>query len=175
MLADFGAGAGETTYGWFENMFEESRQMNIDFTAVGVTTNEPGAVVSIIKWATELKRRVDYLVVLNAIEEEDTGFEYWHDEPAVQKFSDLCKPQVMATRPRIREFQSALRNCELTLDQVIEERTGTPFFEDPMQVVRARHYQRNLYSGFDQSSSLLLPRDLAPAETQKHHGHSETH
>ena len=86
VLADMGAGAGAATYDWFEKMFEDSREMNIRFTAVGVTTNDPGAVISILQWAKHLKRRVDYLVVLNALRATDETFDYWRQDPSVEKF-----------------------------------------------------------------------------------------
>ena len=85
MLADMGAGAGTATYDWFEKMFDDSRDMNIRFTAIGVTTNDPGAVLSVLRWAKHLQQQVDYLIVLNETSETDRTFEYWNDNPLVQK------------------------------------------------------------------------------------------
>lgn len=157
VLADMGAGAGAATYDWFDKMFEDSRQMNISFTAIGVTTNDPGAVLSILRWAKHLQHRVDYMIVLNETLESDRQFEYWHDSPEVKQFEKIFDPVVMRADVRIGEFQSELRNQELSLDDVIERRTDSPFFNRTMQIVRARRYQRNLYAGFDGAADVLLP------------------
>lgn len=157
VLADMGAGAGAATYDWFEKMFEDSQEMNIRFTAVGVTTNDPGAVISILQWAKQLKRRVDYLVVLNALRASDETFDYWHQDPSVEKFVRLYKPHVMETDARIAEFQTELRNQEISLADVIDGKTDSPFFKRTMQIVRARRYQRNLYLGFDDAKGILTP------------------
>ncbi|MGK0185687.1 MAG: MinD-like ATPase involved in chromosome partitioning or flagellar assembly [Verrucomicrobiales bacterium] len=157
VLADMGAGAGSATYDWFEKMFDDSRDMNIRFTAIGVTTNDPGAVLSVLRWAKHLQQQVDYLIVLNETSETDRTFEYWHDNPLVRKFAEAFKPVVMRSDVRIAEFQSELRNQELSLDDVIERRTDSPFFRNTMQIVRARRYQRTLYTGFDSASDILLP------------------
>ena len=151
-----GAGAGVPTYGWFEKMFEDSREMDIRFTAVGVTTNDPGAVISILQWANKLRRKVDYLVVLNAMRAADEGFDYWHDDPSVKKFIELAQPHVMQVDARIPEFQTELRNLELSLADVVDGKTASPFFKKTMQIVRARRYQRNLYAGFDAAKKILI-------------------
>ncbi len=155
VLADLGAGAGAATFDWFEKMFEESEAMNIRFTAVGVTTNDPGAVISILQWADKLRRRVDYLIVLNALRASDEAFDYWHDEPSVAKFVELCQPHVMQVDARVPEFQTELRNEELTLADVVERRTDSPYFVKTMQIVRARRYLRNLYGGFQAAQAVL--------------------
>ncbi|MEM7312652.1 MAG: hypothetical protein AAF497_05820, partial [Planctomycetota bacterium] len=160
VLADMGAGAGTATYDWFEKMFDDSRDMNIRFTAIGVTTNDPGAVLSVLRWAKHLQQQVDYLVVLNERSETDSKFEYWSDNPLVKKFTDAFKPVVMRSDVRIAEFQSELRNQELSLEDVIERRTNSPFFRNTMQIVRARRYQRTLFAGFDSASVILLPTTI---------------
>lgn len=156
VLADMGAGAGATTYDWFGKMFEDSREMNIRFTAIGVTTNDPGAVISILQWAKQLQRKVSYLVVLNELRATDGDFEYWHEDPSVRDFVRICEPHVMQVDARIAEFQTELRNKELTLADVVDGKTDSPFFKRTMQIVRAKRYQRNLYAGFDDACDILI-------------------
>ena len=156
VLADMGAGAGAATYEWFERMFEDAQAMNMRFTAIGVATNDPGAVVSILRWAEHLRNRVDYLVVLNEMRSSDAKFEYWHEDPDVRNFVSLAQPHVMQIDARISEFQTELRNRELTLEDVIAGKTDSPFFKKTMQIVRARRYQRNLYLGFKNAEDVLL-------------------
>jgi len=155
VLADLGAGAGASMFDWFEKMFEDSTAMNIRFTAVGVTTNDPGAVISILQWADKLRRRADYLIVLNAMRAVDESFDYWNDEPSVARFIELCKPQVIQVDARVPEFQTELRNEEVTLADVIDGKANSRFFKKTMQVVRARRYQRNIYEGFGSARRIL--------------------
>jgi len=156
VLADMGAGAGASTFDWFEKMFDESDALNIRFTAVGVTTNEPGAVISILQWADKLRKRADYLIALNAMRAADESFEYWHDEPSVAKFTQLCKPHVMQVDARVPDFQTELRNEEITLEDIIGGKSVSPFFRKTMQIVRAKRYRSNLYTGFHLARSILL-------------------
>ena len=65
----------------------------------------------------------------------------------------------METDARIAEFQTELRNHEISLADVIDGKTDSPFFKRTMQIVRARRYQRNLYAGFDGGSAILLPNE----------------
>ena len=75
----------------------------------------------------------------------------------MKKFTEAFRPVVMRSDVRIAEFQSELRNQELSLEDVIERRTDSPFFRNTMQIVRARRYQRPLYAGFDSAGDILLP------------------
>ena len=43
------------------------------------------------------------------------------------------------------EFQTVLRNDEVTLSDVIAGKANSPFFKKVVQIVTARRYQRNLY------------------------------
>lgn len=157
VVADLGAGAGAATYAWFDQAYEDAQEFDIDFTAIGVTTNDAGAVQSVLKWADHLQDRVNYLVVLNEMREPDSDFEYWHDEPAVQQFIDILKPEIMTMGARIQEFQAELRNQSATLEQVSARKVEVPFLQKTKNVVRAKRYQRNLFKGFDRASAYLLP------------------
>ena len=100
VLADLGAGAGTATAAWFEQAFEDAMDLSIQFTAVGVLTNDAGAVQSVLQWATYLQNRVDYLIALNEMREPGCAFEYWHEEPAVEQFTKLFSPNIMTMAAR---------------------------------------------------------------------------
>lgn len=157
VIADLGAGAGEATYRWFDEAYEDAAESGIAFTSIGVTTNEAGAVQSVLKWASHLQDRVDYLVVLNEFREPNCEFEYWKAEPAVERFMDAFDPRVMVMQARIQEFQAELRNRSATLQRVIDGEVDTKFFRKSMNVFRARRYQRGMFAGFDEASDILLP------------------
>jgi hypothetical protein len=116
VVADMGAGAGAETYRWFDAAFEDARELNMVFTAIGVTTNDAGAVQSVLKWANQLQGRVDYVVVLNELLERRSEFEYWHDEPAVTRFIKAFDPAIMTMEARVQDLQAELRNQSFTTD-----------------------------------------------------------
>lgn len=157
VIADLGAGAGAATYGWFDQAFPDASDLGIRFTSVGVTTNEAGAVQSILKWAARLQDRVDYLIVLNELRESGSAFEYWNDEPAVARFKEAFAPTVMTMGARVQEFQSELRNWSTTLQAVIDGKVEPAFLKRTKNVVRAKRYQRQLFEGFDSAASILIP------------------
>ncbi len=157
VLADLGAGAGKATFDWFREAFDDAQDLNLDFTAVAVTTNEAGAVQSVLKWADEIQDRARYLVVLNEYREWDCAFEYWHDEAQVVAFRAAFDPVVITMGARIAEFQSELRNQCVTLEDVIERRVDDPFFKKTKNLIRAKRYQRQMFRAFDDASGILLP------------------
>lgn len=157
LLADMGAGSVTATREWLTRNQDTLTEMNIRITAVGVATNDPGAITTILQWAAALQNSVDYLVVLNPIQACDQSFEYWHEVSSVKDFVRIRKPHVIQTEARIAEFQGELRNLQLTLDDVAEQRTDSPFFKPTRQIVRAKRYLSNLYTAFETASDILVP------------------
>ncbi len=157
VIADLGAGAGEATYHWFDEAFEDAADFGICFTSIGVTINEAGAVQSVLKWASRLQDRVDYLIVLNEFREKNSQFEYWQDEPATQRFIEAFSPSIMVMKSRVQEFQAELRNHTGTLQRVIEGNMRDPYFHLAKNRYRAARYHRELFAGFDEASTILLP------------------
>ena len=157
VLADLGSGAGIPTYQWFDKAFDLAAEMDIRFTAVGVTTNDPGSVQSILRWADRLQDQVSYLIVFNEMRTAGCSFGYWHDDPRVASFSEIFKPVGMTMDARVDEFQTSLRNHMVTLQQIIEGKTGVPFFGKMKNIMRAKRYQRDLFAGFDRARHILLP------------------
>ena len=157
VLADLGAGAGAATSNWFEQAFEDAVELGIRFTAIGVVTNDAGAVQSALTWATHLQKRTDYLIVLNEMRESKCKFEYWHDEPAVTQFIDMFDPHVMKMAARVPELQAELRNQCVTLQDVIDGNVKTDFLSRTKNTARAKRFQRQLFDGFNAASEILLP------------------
>jgi len=157
VVADLGAGAGEATYNWFDEAFEDAADFGIDFTSIGVTTDEAGAVQSVLKWAKHLQDRVDYLIVLNEYREKNSDFGFWTDEPATKRFIKAFSPQIMVMKARVQEFQAELRNHTGTLQRVIDGQMEDPYFHLTKNRYRAIRARREMFEGFDEASSILLP------------------
>ena len=119
-IADLGSGAGTSAYKWFDEVFEDAHELGLKFTSVGVTTNDAGAVQSVLKWAHHLQNKVDYLIVLNELGEFGSKFEYWYQEPAVTRFEKILSPHVMRMKARIQELQAEMRNRTTTIQQIID-------------------------------------------------------
>ena len=157
VVADLGAGAGEVTHQWFDEAFEDAEEEGIVFTSVGVTTDDAGAVQSILSWGSRLQDRVDYLIVLNEQLNPKSGFKYWHAEPKVAEFIDIFSPQIITMNARNKEFQAELRNQSATLQQVMSGEVDTDYFRRTKNRILARRYQNRLFEAFEQASSVLLP------------------
>lgn len=157
VLADLGSGAGLATYRWFNAAYEDAVEWNLAFTAVGVTTNDAGAVKSVLAWAEQLQNRVHYLIVLNEMREIDSAFEYWYQSPDTARFTEAFEPKIMRMMARVQEFQSELRNQSATLQAVLDGTVDCPFLRMMKNIMRARRYQRALFVGFDSAESILLP------------------
>jgi hypothetical protein len=160
VLADLGSGAGRATQQWFEEASEYAFELSIQFTAVGVTTNEAGSIQSILRWADNLQDAVDYLIVLNEMRTPRCAFEYWHDDPMVAEFVNVTNAQVMTMKARFEAFQAEARNAGHTLQDIIERRVKDDFFRMTKNVIRAKIYQQNLFDGFDVAENILLPKPL---------------
>jgi MinD-like ATPase involved in chromosome partitioning or flagellar assembly len=157
VLADLAGGASNVAQTWFEDAAGYAMEMNVAFTAVGVTTNDAGSIQSVLKWAGHLQDTVDYLIVLNEMRSPRSKFNYWNDAPKVAEFVDAMNPSVMSMMARIEEFQAELRNHACTLEDIIEEKVDAEFFRYTRNIVRAKIYQRNLFEGFDAAANILLP------------------
>ncbi len=157
IIADLGSGAGIATYHWFDDIYDDAHELGIQFTSIGVTTDDAGAVQSNLKWATHLQDRVEYLIVLNEFRQSGCNFEYWHGVPAVEEFIEKLNPTVITMKSRLQELQAEMRNHSTTLQQIINREAEIPYFNKTRNRVRATAYQRDLFAGFEKASNILLP------------------
>ena len=65
ILADMGAGSGRITHDWFDKMYLDVAEAGIAFTGIGIVTDDPASVESVLWWAARLQNRVAYLIVEN--------------------------------------------------------------------------------------------------------------
>ena len=65
VVADLGAGSGQDAHQWFDAMHDQIEGLGLEFVAVGVVTANPASVETVFRWGTNLKERVEYLIVRN--------------------------------------------------------------------------------------------------------------
>lgn len=157
VLADLAGGSSNAAKAWFEEAADYAIDMNVSFTAVGVTTNDAGSIQSILKWAGQLQDTVDYLIVLNEMRSPRCDFHYWHEDPNIARFIDAMDPTVITMKARLEDFQAEVRNLACTLDAIIRGEVESDFFRYTRNIVRAKIYQRQLFEGFDSAADILLP------------------
>lgn len=164
VLADLAGGSSNAAEKWFEEAAEYAVEMNVGFTAIGVTTNDASSIQSILKWAGHLQDAVDYLIVLNEMRSPRCPFQYWHDNANVAEFIDAANPSIITMKARLEEFQAEVRNHACTLDQIINGEVDAKFFHYSRNIVRAKIYLRQLFEGFSNAEDILLPNGVS-AET----------
>ena len=156
MLADMGAGSGQITHDWFEQMYPDVADAGIVFTAIGVVTADPASVESVLAWAARLQKRVAYLIVENSVAEH-TDFKYWHESEQAQQFQKIFEPVVIHMDYRLPDLENASRNHGVTLGQIAGRTTNAPELQKASFVMRAQSYRRRMFAEFDRVKELLLP------------------
>jgi len=156
MLADMGAGSGQITHDWFEQMYPDVADAGIVFTAIGVVTADPASVESVLAWAARLQKRVAYLIVENSVAEH-TDFKYWHESEQAQQFQKMFEPAVIHMDYRLPDLENASRNHGVTLGQIAGRTTNAPELQKASFVMRAQSYRRRMFAEFDRVKELLLP------------------
>jgi MinD-like ATPase involved in chromosome partitioning or flagellar assembly len=156
VLADMGAGSGQVTHEWFENMYPDIADTGMAFTAIGVVTSDPASVESVLAWAARLQSRVSYLIVENSITDR-ADFTYWHDSEQARRFREVFTPAVICMDYRLAELENAARNHGVTLSGVASRGTDAPELRRASIVMRAQSYRRRMFAEFDKVKELLLP------------------
>ena len=156
VIADMGAGAGQITADWFDKMYTSVAEAGIVFTAIGVITDDPASVESILGWAARLQNRVSYLIVENSLSTH-TDFTYWNNSREARQFREVFQPAVIRMDFRLPELENAARNYGVTLGDVANRKVEAPELRKASLVMRAQSYRRGLFSEFDKVKELLLP------------------
>ena len=156
IIADMGAGAGQITADWFDKMYTSVAEAGIVFTAIGVITDDPASVESILGWAARLQNRVSYLIAKNSLSTH-TDFTYWNNSREARQFREVFQPAAIRMDFRLPELENAARNYGVTLGDVANRKVETPELRKASLVMRAQSYRRGLFSEFDKVKELLLP------------------
>ncbi len=157
IVADMGARSGKVTFRWFNEMFDAVKDLGVRFTAVGMVTEDPGSVASVLEWASYLKNRVSYLIVLNKMGNPNENFTYWHQAEEVQKFCKTYKPEVIVLGSINPDLQIAVRNHGLTLGQVAEGNVEVAELKASKFKIRAQQVRKQISEELDKVGSVVLP------------------
>lgn len=99
VLADMGAGSGHVVHQWFQGNHARIQERGVAFTAVSVITPDPPSMESVLRWASELQRRVDYLIVKNGLT-YPADFSHWEQNPKAHQFRQFFGPQEIEVEHR---------------------------------------------------------------------------
>lgn len=156
ILADMGAGAGRVTHDWFDTMYPDVANAGIIFTAIGILTDDPASVESVLTWAARLQSRVAYLVVENALTEH-AEFTYWRESEQALRFQEVFHPAVIRMDYRLADLENAVRNHGATLGAVAARKATSGELQKASLVMRAQSYRRRMFAEFAKVKDLLLP------------------
>jgi hypothetical protein len=156
ILADMGAGAGEVTVGWFDAMYQQVSEGGTVFTAIGVITDDPASVESVLAWAERLQERVSYMIVKNATSPQ-SSFNYWDNSQEARQFMEMYSPAIIHMCFRLPELENAARNHGATLGDIANRKTEALELKKASLVMRAQSYRRSLFEQFDAVQGILLP------------------
>lgn len=156
VVADQGSGSSEVSSRWFDSVYEPAHEAGIAFTAIGLVTPDPATVSSVLAWGEFLQRRVDYLIVKNAIT-ESADFGYWETDREAEKFRAAFRPQEISMEFRLSEIENEAREAGLTMQAVAERRAkDNALLSSTASVFRAQAYRRNIFTELDRVKGLLL-------------------
>jgi hypothetical protein len=156
ILADMGAGSGTVTYRWFDEVYPELSTFGVKITSIGVVTADPGSVESVLTWSLQLQTDVDYLIVLNELDQQGETFRYWNESEQVKSFTISCSPIVITMASRRADLEQAARNHGVSLAQIAERKTKAPELTSASIVLRAQSYRRRMNVEFETASKILF-------------------
>jgi MinD-like ATPase involved in chromosome partitioning or flagellar assembly len=156
ILADMGSGSGRITHDWFDKMYLDVAEAGIAFTGIGIVTDDPASVESVLSWAARLQNRVAYLIVENSLSEQ-SEFTYWRTSQQALQFQEIFHPAVIRMDYRLPDLENAMRNHGVTLGEVASRRTNGAELQKASLVMRSQSYRRRMFSEFEKVKDLLLP------------------
>ena len=157
IVADMGARSGKVTFRWFNEMFEAVSELGVRFTAVGMVTEDPGSVVSVLEWASYLKDRVSYLIVLNKMGNPNENFTYWHGAEDARRFCKTYQPEIVVLGSINPDLQIAVRHHGFTLGQVAEGRADVPELKASKFKIRAQQVGKQISGELDRVAKVIMP------------------
>jgi len=156
VLADQGAGSGHVSATWFDKMHKYAGESGIRFTAIGLVTEDPASVASILNWANTLQRRVDWLVVLNYTSPQ-ADFRYWQNSVEAKEFVAIFDPITIEMPFILPDLEGLARNYGVTLASIARRETDVTELRRAALVMRALSHNSFMKGQFDLAKSILLP------------------
>ncbi len=163
VLADLGAGSGHVAHQWFQATSEQMRERRVAFTAVSVITPDPSSVESVLRWASELQRRVDYLIVKNALT-YPADFSHWERNPKAEQFRQFFRPQEIEVEHRVPQFENLIRHFGVTVGQAADRKVKVPELQQTSVVLRAQAYRPAFIRGIRSCERTVAAMSSATAD-----------
>lgn len=158
MVIDQAAASGKPVFEWWREMADEVGELGVAFTSIAVVTSDPGSQVSALKWAQELKKGTDYLIVKNQMSDPDEAFIGWENSDNVTKFRKALKPSEIVLESRMAEFEELTRESGIRLTQITDGEAEGPLSGLRWRV-RAKGYRSRLFLGLDEVREILTPSE----------------
>lgn len=155
VVADMGARSGAKAFEWFNAVCGELP--GVRFVSIGLVTEDPGSVSSIVEWGKRLQDQVSYLIVLNRLSDPHQKFVYWEDSAEASAFREASKAEVITLDSINPDLQNAVRNHGLTIGKVAAGQAGVAELSATRYKIRAQQIRRQLFAEFDRVERLLLP------------------
>jgi hypothetical protein len=156
ILADMGGGAGDITHQWFQFMKDDFSALGIAFTAVGVVTPDPASVESVLTWASNLERQVQYLIVENS-NSPNSDFTYWCESKEARAFRDSLRPTILPMEFRLPELERIARQHGVTLRSIGARSADIAHQLQIAHIIRAQRYTQRFAEQLNRAESLLVP------------------
>jgi len=157
VLADLGAGSGQSTFDFLELLHSVVAEDGIVFTIILVITPDSASVMDALNWATKLQDKVSYIVIRNKTKGKNSEFSYWDQTTEAQEFVKLFNPATITMEYRLNELENGMRNYGLTLGDIANRRYNVPSdFRKYGMVALAKAYYRDQCAEYDKVKDLLL-------------------
>ncbi len=157
VLADMGAGQGDAATQWFRDLYHQASKRGAGFLMVGLVTDEPASVTSVLQWAGELQDKVNYLIVMNEMNDPEAKFVHWEDAPAAQDFRSRFRPSVMRMRSRLPELQNYMGDHGLSLQTIVDGQAEASQYRRVRYLSQADMIRTQIFTEFDRVIPPYLP------------------
>ena len=143
------------------SIYPELAAEDVKVTSIGIVTADPGSVESVLTWVGHLKKNVEYLIILNELDQPGENFRYWHESKQAKEFIEMSAPKVITMASRRPDFEQAARNHGASLAQIAERKTKAPELAQASIVIRAQGYRRRINAEFETAADILFPQAYA--------------
>ena len=157
VLADMGAGQGSAAFEWFETFHMQATKRGAGFLVVGLVTDDPASVASVLQWGDALKDKVNYLIVLNQMNDQRSTFKYWYDSPAAKQFVADHQPSIMTMHSRLPIMQNHMNDHGLSLRAVADGQAKTADLRRVRYIAQAEETRTRLFAEFGKVIPQYLP------------------
>ena len=157
VFADMGARSGAATFAWFDDVADAVHELGVAFAAIGIVTDDPASVSSVIEWGRFLRDRVRHIIVLNKMSDPHSQFSYWHETPHAKAYRESSLSAVLTLESINPDLQHSLRVHGETIGAVADKEAIAPELHALKRLIRAQAIRRSINAQFNRQLNMLLP------------------